>query len=156
MPTAHASGLERACEALLGIPVNSGQSAIATELPFNPDSIMGWLRQILLGDLGQSIDIQETATAVEAQRAALDRRRQELAALEIRTERLHLAVTALSRFLVSKGVIDPTELEAFIRQVDAEDGKIDGKLAAEAPMSRSRFPVHDPQWDREAGGGYPS
>lgn len=116
---------------------------------------MGWLKHILLGDLGQSLDIQETAGAVEAQRAAMDRqvhrlglRQQELAAIQARTEKLHLALTALSRYLISKGVIDPAELEAYLQQVDGEDGVKDGKLAFDGAKPRPRLPVHDPEWDR--------
>ena len=114
---------------------------------------MGWLKHILLGDLGQSLDIQETAAEVDAQRAAMDRlerRQQDLAVLQARTERLHLALTALSRYLISKGVIDPAELEAYLHQVDGEDGVKDGKLAFDAskPRPRPRQPVHDPEWDR--------
>lgn len=136
-----------------GCPDNQADP-VQTEL-LTPESNMGWLKHILLGDLGQSLDIQETAAEVEAQRAAMDRqmdrlerRQQDLAAVQARTERLHLALTALSRYLISKGVIDPAELEAYLQQVDGEDGVKDGKLAFDGSRPRPRLPVHDPEWDR--------
>jgi hypothetical protein len=39
-----------------------------------------------------------------------------------------LAVTALSRFLIEKGVIAESELADFLDIIDQEDGALDGKL----------------------------
>ena len=99
---------------------------------------MGWLKHILLGDLGQSMDILE-AREVMAGQAALQIQQSkrvvdanlEIARLRRRNEQLHLAITALTRHLVAKGVVDAAELASFIDEIDRSDGKEDGKLAFE-------------------------
>ena len=96
---------------------------------------MGWLTHMVLGDLGRSIDINDTICQVNAQAGVQARQRgditsqaMELAMLKARTERLHLALAALSRFLVTKGVVNEAELKAFLDGIDREDGEADGKM----------------------------
>lgn len=99
---------------------------------------MSWLKHILLGDLGQSMDIVETKEMM-AGHAALQIQQSkhvvnanlEIARLRRRNEQLHLAITALTRHLVAKGVVDAAELAAFIDEIDLLDGKADGTLAFE-------------------------
>jgi hypothetical protein len=99
---------------------------------------MGWLKHILLGDLGQSMDILE-AREVMAGQAALQIQQSkrvvdanlEIARLKRRNEQLHLAITALTKHLVAKGVVDAAELASFIEEIDRSDGKEDGMLAFE-------------------------
>ena len=90
---------------------------------------------MILGDLGRSIDINDTICQVNAQAGVQARQRgditsqaMELAMLKARTERLHLALAALSRFLVTKGVVNEAELKAFLDGIDREDGEADGKM----------------------------
>lgn len=99
---------------------------------------MSWLKHILLGDLGQSMDIEETKEMVAGQAAFQIQQGKhvvdakiEIARLKRRNEQLHLAVTALTRHLVAKGVVDAAELAAFIDEIDGLDGKVDGTLALE-------------------------
>ena len=50
-----------------------------------------------------------------------------------------LAVQALTRFLVKKGIVDSDQLNDFIKEVDAEDGLIDGKMTMTQGKVRLRF-----------------
>jgi hypothetical protein len=104
---------------------------------------MGWLKHILLGDIGQSMAIEENSEALAKQAAfqSLQSKRASEANLEIarlkrRNEQLNLAVTSLSRYLIKKGVIDPAEFSSFIDQLDASDGKLDGSLASEKEVAK--------------------
>jgi hypothetical protein len=97
---------------------------------------MGWLKHILLGDFGQSLDIEDTRAAVDGQAAAqrMQGRRlanadAEIARLHRRTEALHLALTALTRHLIDQRILDEAELAAMLERIDASDGTIDGRLA---------------------------
>jgi hypothetical protein len=99
---------------------------------------MSWLKHILLGDLGQSIDIMDAKEAMAGQAALQIQQSKhvvdakiEIARLKRRNEQLHLAVTALTRHLVAKGVVDAAELANFIDEIDLLDGKADGTLAFE-------------------------
>ena len=101
---------------------------------------MGLLSDLFLGDLSQSFSIDEHRTALKAQAekqaatySKLYDASVEIHRLKLQNGELRLAVVALTRFLIERGVVNESELEAFIRQIDAEDGKIDGSLAASPP-----------------------
>jgi len=66
----------------------------------------------------------------------------EIARLKTRSEQLYLAITALSRFLIVKGLVSEEELAAFIAELDASDGNADGRLdfGDELPRPRLLFP----------------
>lgn len=104
---------------------------------------MGWLKHILLGDIGQSMAIEENSEALAKQTAfqslqskRLSETNLEIARLKRRNEQLNLAVTSLSRYLIQKGVIDPAEFSSFIDQLDASDGRLDGSLALEKEVAK--------------------
>lgn len=107
---------------------------------------MGWMRTLLLGDIGNRLDIadaeQEIGTLRRAQR---DSRRahaaktQELTFLRDEVERQKLALEALTRFLVTRKIIDEDQLADFIAEVDAEDGVVDGKLAIDQSTKRLKL-----------------
>lgn len=110
---------------------------------------MGWLSHILLGDLGQSVDIVETRDTTQRQQRTITRQGMELrgqsaevARLKRRTEELHLALTALTCYLIESGRIPKDELAEFIRRIDSEDGEEDGRLAFDDPPAgpRLKFP----------------
>lgn len=109
---------------------------------------MEWMRLLMLGQFGQS-GLGKTAELVEAEkaiktlgasqwRAGMDQRDrdQRVAELEDELARQRLAIQALTRFLIKEGMIDPAKLDAFIREVDAEDGEVDGKLASKSKKRR--------------------
>lgn len=101
---------------------------------------MGLLSDLLLGDLSQSFSIDEQRTAIRAQarkqsatNLKLYDASMEIDSLKRQNGELRLAVVALTRFLIERGVVNQGELEAFTRQVDAEDGKLDGSLPSVSP-----------------------
>jgi hypothetical protein len=68
----------------------------------------------------------ESSSKLTSASAEIDRLKQQ-------NGELRLAVVALTRFLIERGVVDQSELEAFMREVDAEDGTVDGRLASPLP-----------------------
>ncbi|MFT4546444.1 MAG: hypothetical protein ACI8XO_000930 [Verrucomicrobiales bacterium] len=105
---------------------------------------MGWMRTILLGDIGNRLDIADTEDSIRALRAKqrresvkIQRKNIEIGELKDEVAELKLATQALTRFLISKGDIDREAFEAFIEAVDAEDGVIDGKIT-EAPSDSAQ------------------
>lgn len=96
---------------------------------------MGWMRTLLLGDIGNRLDIQDAEREINAVRRSLSiaemeqgAREREIFLLKEELAQLKLATQALTRFLVEKGVVNQAELDAFIGEVDGEDGVIDGKM----------------------------
>lgn len=96
---------------------------------------MGWISTILLGDIGNRLDIEATEHDIVKLRKAqqnttnkLYQKEQEVQALQEQLARHELAIQSLTRFLIEKGSIDKAELEAFIQKVDAEDGTVDGMV----------------------------
>ncbi len=117
---------------------------------------MGLLKHILLGDLGQSMDILEAKETMDSlksrQLTKSSETNLEITRLKRRNEQLHLAITALTRHLIAKGVVDPAELATFVDQIDAMDGKADGTLAFEdkspAPTLVTGVQARPPRFDR--------
>lgn len=114
---------------------------------------MGFLKHILLGDLGQSWDIvdQQNEQQKLAQANAEIRRKsasqqalqsQRISELENHCAQLHLALTALTRFLTDHAIVHEAELRSFIEQIDASDGAMDGKLSFSD--ARSSIKLHFP------------
>jgi hypothetical protein len=88
---------------------------------------MGWGRMMLLGNVGQQLDIGELETAVtEMQGAFLDNQRADLdqaksiAALRQENRDLKLCLATVVRLLVSKGVLQPSEVETIVRAIEPE------------------------------------
>ncbi|WP_415910226.1 hypothetical protein [Oleiharenicola sp. Vm1] len=88
---------------------------------------------LLLGNLGQQLDIQDTQRALrdlaaEAERAARagDRAAHSVGALARENAELKLYLAAVTRLLVAKGVISPRELADIVDAVDRSDGQADG------------------------------
>ena len=95
---------------------------------------MGWMRTLLLGDIGNHLDIEDTGRDVARVRQELSRayqkghsRDQKIEMLIRENAELKLYLASLIRLLVSKGTISQTELEALVEALDAEDGASDGK-----------------------------
>ncbi len=96
---------------------------------------MGWGRTLLLGDIGNRLDIEDTERDI----AQLKRKiagnfnkdmsqDQKIEALINENAELKLYLASLIRLLMAKGNITQQELEAMVKSVDAEDGKEDGQL----------------------------
>ena len=109
---------------------------------------MGWMRTLLLGDLGNRLDIADTERKIRSVKIANTRARAQLAAkssqisaLRSELDRQKLAIEALTRLLIAKGLIDAEDLGAFVEKIDAEDGEIDGKLAFDGSTGKLRLIV---------------
>ncbi len=94
---------------------------------------MGWGRMLLLGNLGQQLDIHDTQQAL----AQIDHRLQAGAKFDHETAdflrrlarentELKLYLAAIIRLLVAKGQITPAELTEIVETIDRSDGKADG------------------------------
>lgn len=88
---------------------------------------MGWGRMMLLGNVGQQLDIGDLERAVsEMQSEFLDNQRTDLdqarsiAALRQENRELKLYLATLIRLLVSKGVLKPEEVETTVRAVEPQ------------------------------------
>ena len=107
---------------------------------------MGWARTLLLGDIGNRLDIADTEEEIRrmqaAQRSAksaLQSKDQKITMLKDELGKQKLAIQALTRFLIEKEMIKSEELADFITQIDAEDGVIDGKMEIDTSTRRLRF-----------------
>ena len=112
------------------------------------DSPMGWARTLLLGDIGNRLDIADAEAEIASLRRAHDQsgrmlrgKELEIAGLKDELGRQKLAIQALTRFLIEKGMVNAAELDDFIAQIDAEDGVVDGKMEIDAVTRRLRFPA---------------
>ena len=99
---------------------------------------MGWGRFLLLGDLGQQLDLTDQRRELASLRAQLRSRRraahgveQRLDELQSENDELRLYVAATVRLLISKGVVTREEVQEFVDVIDAEDGTADGKYSGD-------------------------
>ena len=95
---------------------------------------MGWGRTLLLGDVGNRLDIADTERDIaQLKREIDDRLRADksqdstLRALMIENAELKLYLAAVIRLLTANGTISRDELKAMVAAVDGEDGNTDGK-----------------------------
>lgn len=93
---------------------------------------MGWGRYLLLGDLGQQLDLADQRTEIENLRDELRRSRAQspegsVAQLQAENDELRLYLSALTRLLISKGIVSREELRKVVDIIDEEDGKRDGR-----------------------------
>jgi len=89
---------------------------------------MGWGRTLLLGDIGNRLDIADTERDIAGLRSRLhsqDRTDQaqdeRLRELERENDQLKLYLASLIRLLVSKGTLSHDELTAFVDFIDADE-----------------------------------
>lgn len=107
---------------------------------------MGWMRTLLLGDIGNRLDIEDAEREIHSVRRSLSiaqmeqgAREREVTLLKEEVAQMKLATQALTRFLIEKGVVNEAELEAFIVEVDGEDGVVDGKMSLDLEGRRLRL-----------------
>ena len=96
---------------------------------------MGWMRAILLGDIGNRLDIADTEKEIGNLRRnnrekadVLNNHAQVIHELREALGQQTLVIQALTRFLIQKGLVVEAELSAFIDELDAEDGSRDGRM----------------------------
>ncbi len=98
---------------------------------------MGWGRTLLLGDIGNRLDIGDCERELQSIKNSLRRnirtdqyQEDDILRLQTENDELKLVLAALARLLVTKGVITAEELERFVKIIDAEDGTADGKTTS--------------------------
>jgi hypothetical protein len=80
---------------------------------------MGWGRMFLMGNFGQQLDIEELRRSFEMQDERDRTQEQSIVTLTRENQQLKLAVTALSRLLVSKGVLTPAEVQQIGQAIES-------------------------------------
>lgn len=86
---------------------------------------MGWGRMLLMGNVGQQLDIGDLERAVnEMQNSFLDNQRTDLdqqksiGALRRENRDLKLYLATVVRLLVAKGVLKPEEVETIVKAIE--------------------------------------
>jgi multidrug resistance efflux pump len=97
---------------------------------------MGWLRTILLGDIGNRLDIEDSEREIEQLKSAArwsDRQstasQERLDSVIAQNAELKLYLAATLRLLMEKGVVSREDIQVMINRVDQQDGKTDGKYS---------------------------
>ncbi|MHC5083676.1 MAG: hypothetical protein ACYTET_07020 [Planctomycetota bacterium] len=95
---------------------------------------MGWGRTLILGDVGNRLDISDCEQDIRVLKESLMEIHQEgqnidgeLLAVRRENDQLKLYIAALMRLLISKQVLSKDEIEKMVDIIDAEDGAMDGK-----------------------------
>jgi len=100
---------------------------------------MGWGRTLLLGDIGNRLDIDDVEQTVAQLRFELNTRRrvqqdvdlrqdERLVRLEADCAEMKLYLATLVRLLIGKGTIDREEFTRFVEIIDRSDGAADGRF----------------------------
>lgn len=96
---------------------------------------MGWARTMLLGDVGNRLDIDDCEANIKELKIALmqmhrEDQSQDLELNKLRRENdeLKLYLAAVVRLLTSKGVVTTEEVQKMVEAIDAEDGAMDGRM----------------------------
>jgi hypothetical protein len=86
---------------------------------------MGWGRMMLLGNVGQQLDIQDVENTVGQLQATLEQTRnldqqqeREIDTLKTENQELKLYLATLIKLLVAKGVIRQEEVDAAVHAVE--------------------------------------
>ncbi len=96
---------------------------------------MGWGRTLLLGDIGNRLDIEDTERDIAALREEIAGAfRKDMSQDDIirkliaENSQLKLYFASLVRLLTRTGTISREDLAAVVAAVDAEDGQVDGQF----------------------------
>lgn len=99
---------------------------------------MGWGRTLLLGDIGNRLDIEDTEREIKALKRGMRQayskdmsQDEKMDLLIAENAELKLYLASLIRLLVKHGSITPKELKAVVEAADAEDGSVDGKCGGD-------------------------
>jgi len=95
---------------------------------------MGWGRFLLLGNLGQQLDLSDQKREIDELRDELQRSRaasrgggEDIAGLQAENDELRLYLAAIVRLLMSRGILSKEEITRVVDALDAEDGMRDGR-----------------------------
>lgn len=96
---------------------------------------MGWGRTFLLGDIGNRLDISDCEEDIRVLKESLmdlhDEEQSidaELLGVRRENDHLKLYLAAITRLLISKGMLSKDEIERMVNIIDAEDGAMDDKV----------------------------
>ncbi|HMJ66099.1 MAG TPA: hypothetical protein VK615_12210 [Candidatus Binatia bacterium] len=96
---------------------------------------MGWGRTLLLGDIGNRLDIADTERDIAHLKREIagsfqkDMSQDEkIRTLVAENAELKLYLASLVRLLARKGNISREELQTMVAAIDAEDGKVDAQF----------------------------
>ena len=99
---------------------------------------MGWGRTLLLGDVGNRLDISDCEEDIRVLKESLMEIHQEgqsidseLLTVQRENDHLKLYLASITRLLISKGMLSKEEIEKMVDIIDAEDGAMDGKARGE-------------------------
>ncbi|MHC4237273.1 MAG: hypothetical protein ACYSOF_06430 [Planctomycetota bacterium] len=99
---------------------------------------MGWGRTLLLGDVGNRLDISDCEEDIRVLKESLmeihhegQNIDSELLAVQRENDHLKLYLASITRLLISKGMLSKEEIEKMVDIIDAEDGAMDGKARGE-------------------------
>lgn len=96
---------------------------------------MGWGRMLLLGNLGQQLDIHDQQEQIQDLQSQLSRLRSQdsgfnlaerVDRLEAELDEMRLYVAALIRYLGQRGGLDKAEFARLVDAIDGQDGAADG------------------------------
>ncbi len=86
---------------------------------------MGWARTLLLGDVGNRLDIADVEydagdlrQQLRRSRALNDSHNEAIQQLQKENEQLEMCVAAMAKTLVAKGIFTPEELERLVRIIE--------------------------------------
>ena len=90
---------------------------------------MGWARTLLLGDVGNRLDIADTENDIRKLRRTVRQKVRMDATQDERIERLEkdvgeleLCLSALSKLFLTRGVLTPSEVQHLADLIDGADG----------------------------------
>ena len=91
---------------------------------------MGWMRTILLGDIGNRLDIEDAEKGIRALRLSLSKAKrttrsneERIANLEEENEQLELLITMLLRRLQEKNLFNGDEIRSLTEIIDPPEEK---------------------------------
>lgn len=97
---------------------------------------MGWGKTLLLGNIGNRIDMDTLEEDIANLRQwAEGNFREDVAQTEkirklvVENNELKLYFIAIIRLLIAKGAISQEEIKAIVEAIDAEDGSVDGRYS---------------------------
>lgn len=95
---------------------------------------MGWGRMLLLGNLGQQMDIDDLETSIrQSKRTMAENARSvedvqsSVVELQVENDQLKLYLAAVVRILMDKGLTTEADIRRLVQIIDAEDGSADDR-----------------------------
>ena len=99
---------------------------------------MGWGRTLLLGDIGNRLDIGDCEQDIGQLRSHMQQQRRvhashhaRIRALERENDELKLYVASIVRILIARSVVTKDEFARFVDIIDRSDGTPDGRYGGD-------------------------